>query len=112
MPFEPGRLKFSVQVSFAMSINKTPGQSVTLIGLHLLQLCFLTVSSALEIRRIFKTILSARRQKLLCMLLQCSNYAQQFFESRVTSSGYLLYSLYIVIKSQRLYLQEGAKMST
>ncbi|XP_029643223.1 uncharacterized protein LOC115217612 [Octopus sinensis] len=34
------RLQFPVKVSFAMSINKSQGQSLKIVGLHLMQRCF------------------------------------------------------------------------
>ncbi|GBN09153.1 hypothetical protein AVEN_240524-1 [Araneus ventricosus] len=39
-PFQFKRLQFPVRLSFAMSINKTPGQSLKVVGLDLLKPCF------------------------------------------------------------------------
>uniref|UniRef100_A0A0L8H069 ATP-dependent DNA helicase n=1 Tax=Octopus bimaculoides TaxID=37653 RepID=A0A0L8H069_OCTBM len=41
LPFQLKRLQFPVKLSFAMSINKAQGQSLKVVGLNLLQPCFL-----------------------------------------------------------------------
>ncbi|XP_029638888.1 uncharacterized protein LOC115214014 [Octopus sinensis] len=38
--FELKRLQFPVRVGYAMSVNKSQGQSLTVTGLHLIELCF------------------------------------------------------------------------
>lgn len=40
LPFEFKRLQFPVRLSFAMSINKSQGQSLTVVGLNLQMPCF------------------------------------------------------------------------
>ncbi|XP_029652563.1 uncharacterized protein LOC115225756 [Octopus sinensis] len=40
MPFKFKRLQFPVRVGFAMSINKSQGQPLKIVGLHLMQQCF------------------------------------------------------------------------
>ncbi|XP_029638124.1 uncharacterized protein LOC115213330 [Octopus sinensis] len=40
MLFEFKRLQFPVRVSFAMSIDESQRQSLKIVGLHLMQLCF------------------------------------------------------------------------
>ena len=40
LPFEFRRLQFPVRLSFAMSINKSQGQSFKTTGLHLMEPCF------------------------------------------------------------------------
>ena len=40
MPFEFRRLQFPIRLSFAMSINKSQGQSLKVAGLHLQEPCF------------------------------------------------------------------------
>ena len=40
MPFSFRRLQFPLRLSFAMSINKSQGQSLKVVGLHLEKTCF------------------------------------------------------------------------
>ena len=40
VPFEFKRLQFPVRLSFAMSINKSQGQTLAVAGLHLVEPCF------------------------------------------------------------------------
>jgi ATP-dependent DNA helicase PIF1 len=39
-PFEWSRLQFPVRVAFAMTINKSQGQTLTRVGVYLEELCF------------------------------------------------------------------------
>jgi len=40
MPFDFKRLQFQVRLAFAMSINKSKGQSLSVCGINLKNLCF------------------------------------------------------------------------
>ncbi|XP_014779170.1 uncharacterized protein LOC106875509 [Octopus bimaculoides] len=78
VPFEFKRQQFPLRVSFAMSINKSGGQSLEIIGLYLMQQCFSMVSSMLVVPELEMATTSSYshqmvKPRMLFILLLCSD---------------------------------------
>ena len=92
LPFEFKILQFPIKLSYAMTINKTQGQSLRITGLELMSPCFPMASSSLDVPELSQHTIclylcQTTRQQTWCTKTKCSIVALIFC---------LLYDLYFI----------------